>query len=257
MDYLWLGLILGASSFAHCLGMCGPLALHLSRAAGRGRVLIGQLAWHGGRVFTYIFLGALCGFVGQSAASGLAGRPVFLQALAVAAGAVMVVMGLRMIGVFGRGIKAPSEGLLAATLRRFFSQPAASGSFVMGLVTGFLPCGVVYAGLAISLQSGSVLAGMGTMAAMGAGTMWALLLMAAGGPWVNRLRARWVPYVAGSILIIAGLATAVRGTTLPCRYLPHGSAGPAASEPAPCCCHEATSVPSLMNDESTNHPFQR
>jgi uncharacterized protein len=247
MDNLWLGLILGASSFAHCLGMCGPLSLHLSRAT-KGRLLPGQLAWHGGRVFTYVFLGALCGFAGQTAA-GLMQRPILLQAMAVLAGGVMVVMGLKRIGVFGRGIAPRGEGLLTATLRRFFDQPQSSGSFVLGLVTGFLPCGVVYAGLAMAVQSGSVLAGMGTMGAMGVGTVWALVLLAVGGPWINRMRGRWAMTAAGAILIVAGLATAVRGTTLPCQVLPHGQAGPVAP-----CCHGAATAPASADPSRLEGP---
>ena len=51
----------GAAAFAHCLGMCGALALHLSAGAERWSALGRQLCWHAGRIVTYTFLGSLAG----------------------------------------------------------------------------------------------------------------------------------------------------------------------------------------------------
>ena len=252
MNYLWMGLLLGAGSFAHCLGMCGPIALHLSQGPARLAMIGRQVAWHGGRVFTYVFLGALCGYAG-GLLGGLVARPWAMQVLAWAAGAVMVIAGLRLMGVLP--FRRPQgEGLLGLLFGRLLARPGASGAFVMGLLTGFLPCGVVYAALAMSVQSGSVLLGMGTMACAGLGSAWALLLLAVGGSQLRRLRGRWALYVAGAVLIIAGLAVGVRGSTLPCRVLPHGSVAPTTSsnptEVSPCCVH-STSQPV---NQSTSRP---
>ena len=74
LNYIWVGLAGGAAAFAHCLGMCGPFALHLAGPGStssavpgeRGRAAIRQVLWHAGRITTYIFLGTLAGFLGES-----------------------------------------------------------------------------------------------------------------------------------------------------------------------------------------------
>lgn len=90
-----MGLLLGAGAFAHCLGMCGPIALHLAKGPGRMAVIATQLAWHGGRIFSYIFLGALCGYAG-GLLGGLTARPWAMRVpavLALSTGAMAVLVG--------------------------------------------------------------------------------------------------------------------------------------------------------------------
>jgi len=221
LTYIGLGLAGGVLAFAHCLGMCGAFALHLSRAPSRWGALGRQLLWHTGKTFTYVFLGAMAGFVGRWAGSASA-MPWVQKALAYATGAAMVLMGLAILGLRPRwrrtgtassGSSAGAgEGLLASLFRQFFREPTPSGALVMGLATGFLPCPIVLGFLALSAQSGSVLTGMATMAAVGVGTLWSLLALGLGGhALTSRVRRRGAA-VAGALLIFLGAATALRGT---------------------------------------------
>lgn len=272
MIYLWMGLTLGAASFAHCLGMCGPIALHVSGGRRRWATLTRQLAWHAGRTFTYVFLGALAGFAGSTVA-GLIRRPWTMQVLAMLAGAAMIAAGVKMTGLLRRGTgvapesssvsssaaasqSPPHPGLLTAVLGKFFVTPTTSGTFVLGLLTGFLPCGVVYAALALAAATGQVTLGMAAMAGLGIGSAWALLLLGLGSGSLHAIRGRRGAYLAGGILVLAGLVTSLRGTDLACRYLPHpgitaaGTAAPS-TEPA-CCCGSHT--PSSQVNQSTSQP---
>ena len=237
MNPLWIGLAGGAGACAHCLGMCGGFALHLSRAGGPGRVLGRQLAWHAGKTCTYTFLGAVAGFGGGWVRS-LAGLGRLQDALAYAAGGVMILMGLVLMGALPAFASSrdngQEKGILAAVFRSFFQQPTAGGALALGLATGFLPCPIVLAFLAYSAQTGSVAAGMVTMAAMGVGTAWSLLALGMTGHLIGARFRRWGAAAGGILLLLLGVVTLLRGTTALHRVLgcPKGEAGAS-------CCEKA------------------
>ena len=236
--YIWVALAGGAAAFAHCLGMCGGFALHLAQGDGRWRVLARQLLWHAGKTATYVFLGALAGFFGGWIIA--AGRlPWIEDVLAYVAGAVMIVMGLALVGLvpLGRRLGSAEGGLTASLFGQFISRPTAAAALVLGLATGFLPCPIVLGFLALSVQSGSVLVGMAVMAAMGLGTVWSLLVLGMTGQMVTARLRRWGPAVGGAVLVVLGLVTVLRGTEafhhlLGCPPPPVVVETPA---PPPCC----------------------
>ena len=243
MSYIWIGLAGGAAAFAHCLGMCGGFALYLSQAKDRWQTLGCQLLWLGGKTFTYVFLGAMAGFFGRWL-SGVTIIPRIQHGLLYAAGALLIFTGARMLNLLPRRRKAsPSasadgaKGILPSVFRRFLLEPTAGGALTLGLATGFLPCPIVVGFLALSVQSGSVATGMATMAALGVGTAWSLLLLGLSGHMVNRGLRRWGTVAPGAILILLGLATTLRGTEAFHRILgcPPSPAQQAASDQCPCC----------------------
>jgi hypothetical protein len=241
MNYLWLGLAGGAAAFAHCLGMCGGFALHLSHEQDHRRTLGRELLWLSGKTFTYIFLGAMAGFVGHWL-GGVTIIPRIQDALAYAAGALLILTGARTLNLlpWWRRKASPSpsadgaEGMLASLFRRFLLQPTAGGALTLGLATGFLPCPIVVGFLALSVQSGSTAAGMATMAALGVGTAWSLLLLGMSGQIVRQRLRKWGTVMPGVILILLGLATTLRGTEAFHRTLGCPPA-PAQQTACPCC----------------------
>ena len=243
MDLIWLALVGGAAAFAHCLGMCGGFALHLARGGGRAAAMGRLLLWHAGKTTTYVFLGALAGFLGASLGVP-SGLPWLQNALAWAAGAVMVVMGLALLGLVPLRRKRPAaadgadEGLFASLLRRFFGEPTAGAALAMGVATGFLPCPIVVAFLALAAAGGSVLMGMAIMAAMGLGTAWSLLALGLTGHLMTSRVRRWGTAVAGTVVVLLGVATAMRGTEAFHCLLGCPSMGTHAEAAPPCCCEE-------------------
>jgi uncharacterized protein len=217
MHYLWIGLAGGALAFAHCLGMCGGFVLHLSRGAGRRTVLGRQLLWHAGKTFTYIFLGAVAAF-GGSALTRMANLPWVQNVLSYAAGVLIILMGLSLIGllpVLGRRPSAErGAGLFPSVLQQFVREPTLPSAFVMGITTGFLPCPIVLGFLALAAQSASVVAGMALMAAVGVGTLWSLLLLGFAGQLAMPRTRRLSAIVGGILLVILGTVTIARGTAL-------------------------------------------
>jgi len=240
MSTIWIAMVGGAAAFAHCLGMCGGFAIHLTRGGNRAAAMGRLLLWHAGKTTTYVFLGALAGFLGASLGR-LPSLPWLQNALAWAAGAVMVVMGLALLGLVPFHRKRPAaedgadEGLFASLLKRFFGQPTAGAALAMGVATGFLPCPIVLAFLALAAAGGSVLMGMAIMAAMGLGTAWSLIgLGLTGHMMTSRLR-RWSTVVAGTVVVLLGLATALRGTEAFHRLLGCPAVESQAESAPPCC----------------------
>jgi len=227
MEYIWVALVGGAASFPHCLGMCGGFALHLAiggtRLAGLGR----QLLWHLGRIMTYVFLGALAGFLGNMVS--LARWPVVKDIPGYLAGVIMVLMGLSFLGCLPArrtDSQCPQdEGLFGSFFGQFFQKPSALSALSLGLATGFLPCPITIGILGLAAASASVPLGMGIMAAMGLGTVWALLILGVTGHVIAARWRRWGIVVVGVSLIAMGTWTILRKAhvlpPLPGLQLPH------------------------------------
>lgn len=210
MEYIWMALIGGAAAFPHCLGMCGGFALHLTGADGKAAVLARQLLWHTGRIVTYVFLGALAGFFGSMVS--LAKWPAVKDIPGYVAGAIMVLMGLFVLGLFPtrKGTNDEGGGLFSSIFRQFFQKPSYLSALVLGLATGFLPCPITIGFLGLAASSASVPMGMAIMAAMGFGTIWALLILGMTGHAVKAKWKRWGTVVVGIALVAMGTWTILR-----------------------------------------------
>jgi len=212
---LILVFLLGLVSSLHCVQMCGPIVLAYSLPLNRADALRAHLSYNAGRILTYTFLGALAGAVGGGI--GMLGRLAGLASGArVFAGSAMIVAGILMIGLL------PSDGLVTIQKRgitKRFSQAigkrlrAPNGKFTLGLTLGFLPCGLIYAALLKSVDSGSALAGALTMLAFGAGTAVALLALGAASSFVRF--PRWSNRLAAVCMMLAGAVLVWRGLTVP------------------------------------------
>ncbi len=175
------GLAGSAHCFAMCGGMAGALAMRARNAAATPRGASLQAVLHQiGRVSGYTMAGALVGTFSQ-------GAQWFLQladataALRVAAGVLMLLLALRLLT--GRNVLAPLERAGMHLWRRLhpLSLRAARStawyaSFLLGLLWGWLPCGMVYSVLLMSATSGGTAAGAATMASFGIGTLPAMLV---------------------------------------------------------------------------------
>jgi sulfite exporter TauE/SafE len=209
----------GLLGSAHCVGMCGPIAVALGiREESWSRNLRRQLAFSAGRLFTYGFLGAAAGTSG----AWLASRPgtlVNAQALlALAAGAALVVLGLHGTGLVPSVAQAAvrrfasGPSLCSARLiRALLAAPGLGNAALAGVFTGFLPCGLVYSFLALAAATGRLVGGVAAMLLFGAGT---IPLMVAAGCGAQRLglttRARLMRLAAWCV-VATGLISIARG----------------------------------------------
>ena len=214
-ETLTAAFLVGLLGGTHCLGMCGgivgALSAGLSRdvRAARGRFVMTQLAYNGGRISSYAMAGILFGFLGEQAGnSGLfQGVPVGRML----GGVIMVLLGIYLAGwwqslAYLERLGARLWRHMEPLGRRFIPVRSAGQAFLLGLVWGWLPCGMVYSVLALALSSGSVAGGGLTMLAFGLGTLPALMTMGLAFASLGALvRRPWVRTVAAILVILMGL----------------------------------------------------
>jgi len=203
--------LVGLLGGAHCIGMCGGIVTALTvKVPGEKPRWALHLAYNAGRITTYAAAGALAGGIGSAAL--LLDRIVPMQiVLFVIAQLMLVALGLYLLGV-SRYLD-PFERAGRILWRRL--QPAASmlfpirttpRAYAVGLLWGFLPCGLVYSVLVTALVTGSAANGALAMLAFGSGTLPSLLAVGALMPSLQRLRrAHIARQAAGGIVIAFGL----------------------------------------------------
>lgn len=202
--------LLGSS---HCIGMCGGFALAIgsssrSLSANAGR----QLVYTAGRVFTYAFLGAAAGFGGwrlAQAAPWLVNLPALL---AILAGLALIYQGLRAAGWLGRASKAGGGPCLAGSIfATFLTAPGLLNAFLAGLLTGLLPCGLLYGMLALAASTQHIGLGAAAMALFGLGTAPVMVLTGCGGSLLSLAARRHVLRVAAWCVVLTGVISIARG----------------------------------------------
>ena len=210
-SYLALFLI-GLLGGTHCVGMCGGIVGALSMGSGSRPSL--HLAYNVGRIASYAMAGALAGALGGAlggASLVLSGQfPVRIILFALA-NMMLVALGLYLMGLtrvlafserFGQKLWRHIQPLT----RRFLPVRTVAQALPLGLLWGWLPCGLVYSALVTALTSGSALRGAGMMLAFGLGTLPNLLLAGLLAVRLNEYVAKpVVRLVAGSIVLAFGL----------------------------------------------------
>ena len=91
------------------------------------------------------------------------------------------------------------------------TAPGWSNVLLAGVLTGFLPCGLVYGFLGLASSSASIFHGLLTMLAFGAGTAPIMILTGAGGSLLSHSARRHLMRVAAVCVMITGLISLARG----------------------------------------------
>lgn len=179
----------------HCVGMCGgivgALTLRLPQEirASQPRLLPYVLSYNVGRIASYAIAGALAGLLGTQALAALSLENAQLVGKWVSA-IFMMALGLYIAG-WSRGLVdlerlgARLWRMIEPLGRRYLSLAGPHEALALGLVWGWLPCGLVYAVLAWSFVAGSALQGAAVMLAFGAGTLPMLLAIGTASRWLG------------------------------------------------------------------------
>lgn len=209
---VFFGGVLGS---AHCVGMCGGFVLALGTTDQPWpRQLVRQVGYGLGRVFTYTVGGFLAGFLGAYLTRSIS-SVIQLQAwLCVVAGALLVVEGLwaaRWLPAPGRGSRDNAGCLVPGMYASLLRSTRSSHHFLGGMINGFLPCGLVYAFLALAASRGHPLHGGLTMFAFGLGTIPILALVGLGAGCLTLVWRRHVLQIAAVCVIATGFWSIYRG----------------------------------------------
>lgn len=152
---LYTGFIFGLISSFHCIGMCGPIAMMLPvDNSNQLKKAIQILLYHLGRLSAYAFIGAIFGLFGRGVF--LAG---FQQKFSIIVGLIIILIVLipeKKIANYN--FSKPIFKIIAATKQKLGSQfkdKSFKSFYTIGVLNGFLPCGMVYVALfgALAMQS--------------------------------------------------------------------------------------------------------
>jgi sulfite exporter TauE/SafE len=232
----------------HCIGMCGPFVAFYSGADGSGgaRRFFSHAAYSGGRLLTYAVFGIAAGAVGAAldVAGSLAG---FQRVAAIIAGLTMILWGVfALLQIRGLRIfkHSSGKGRIAGFLRRGFSlvsdKPPVVRAAVIGLLSGFLPCGWLWAFVVTAAGTGGALKGVVVMTAFWAGTVPALLAVGLGAQLVSAPLRRQMPTATALLLVGLGLYAIIgRPASVSAAITKHQKMQhqvPAADEAGETCC---------------------
>ena len=199
--------LVGLLGGTHCVGMCGGIVGALSMGGGRWSL---HLACNTGRILSYGLAGALAGALG-AASLGLAGQTTARLVLYVFANLMLVALGLYLLGVTGALALTEKAGQklwrrIQPLTRRFLPARTVAQALPLGLLWGWLPCGLVYGALASALSAGSAWHGAGLMLAFGLGTLPNLLLAGVVlGRFNHFVRNVWVRRISGILVLGFGV----------------------------------------------------
>ncbi|MCA9286599.1 MAG: sulfite exporter TauE/SafE family protein [Phycisphaerales bacterium] len=206
----------------HCAGMCGAFVAFAVAGTDGTTPARWKLnaAYNGGRLVTYVVLGAASGLVGSAIDLGTSAAGL-QRGAAIVAGAMMIgfaaVAILRASGV--RLPRAPVPAVLQRTVaaghRAAFTRPPFQRALAIGMLTTLLPCGWLYAFAITAAGTASPLKGAAAMAAFWLGTLPMMAAIGAGvqavaGPLRTRL-----PLATAVLLAAVGIWTIVGRLHLP------------------------------------------
>lgn len=203
---------------AHCAAMCGGIVGAVCRSGERGVPWQRALAYNAGRVTSYAAAGAIVGGLGQ-AGLWLRGGALLQHVLMFTAGAALLMLALYLVGYspLVRGIEGAGAKLwrhLQPHTRRFLPADTLPRALGLGLLWGWLPCGMVYAVLLTAAATGDARHGAAIMAAFGAGTLPNLIAVAVFAHRLQRVAAGRVLRLAGAVAVgsfgVYGIAHALQ-----------------------------------------------
>lgn len=206
--------LLGLFSTVHCIAMCGSVigALTLSLPSdireSQRRMLPFVFNYNIGRILSYGAAGLIVGLL-STPLTQLNAHWV----LRIFSVLVMIAMGLYLAGWFPKFARAERLGapvwrLLQPIGQKLLPVKSYSHAFFLGMVWGWLPCGLVYAALAVAATAGDPVKGGLVMLAFGAGTLPAV--MGAGlftGMLAALARSKKLRQFAGVLIILMAVAT--------------------------------------------------
>lgn len=216
---LYSALIFGLISSLHCIGMCGPIAMLLPVDRNNpAKKVIQIMIYHLGRLTAYASLGLVFGILGKG--FYMAG---IQQQLSIVVGVLMITIAIVPEKLFMKyNFSKPVYKIISkvkSSLGNQFKRKSPDALFTIGLLNGFLPCGLVYAALfgAIAMQnvtlgvSYMLLYGLGTIPMMSAVVFISNILSV---PLRSKLQ-KIIPVVA----VFIGILFIIRGLGLDIAYL--------------------------------------
>ena len=205
--------IMGLAGSLHCIGMCGPLAFSLPVSHNNDLSrFAGGLIYNSGRILSYTSMGLIFGSLGN-----LIIAAKWQSSLSIGLGIIILLYLLFPKKYFHfstvTSLSRPFM-LLRQQLGKLFQSKKLSSLLFIGVLNGFLPCGLVYLALTSSIISASPVNGGMFMLFFGLGTfplMFATVLM---GNYLNQSLRQKVQKTVPALLFFMAVLLILRGMNL-------------------------------------------
>lgn len=222
---LWAALAIGFFGSFHCVGMCGPIALAMPFGNPNSPLFyLRTFFYQFGRILTYALLGGMFGLLGYGLE--IAGLQ---QAISITMGALMI-LAVVIPALFSKFQQVEGKvsillGNAKGRLGKLLGKKDPSAVFVIGLLNGLLPCGLVYLGIAGALTSTTFWEGATFMAAFGLGTVPALMLVIFSKGFLRPAKVQKIRVLIPYFIVVLGIVFVLRGMNLGVPYLSPKIAG--------------------------------
>jgi len=219
--------LVGLLGGVHCVGMCGGIVGALCLGLENDQSKTAQqsfiksfpflLSYNAGRISSYTLAGILMGGISWLG-SHLFTLYSVQQTLEIIAAVFMMALGLYIAGWWKGLANIERWGgkivwkRLEPLGRRFMPVRSFRHAFLLGLVWGWLPCGLVYSVIIWTISTQSPLEGGLLMLSFGLGTLPNLLLMGVFASTLNQfIQQPWVRQLAGIMIMAFACVMFYRG----------------------------------------------
>ena len=176
IDLLTIISIAFVGSFGHCIGMCGGIVIAYSSTKidtnwNKRRQALAHILYSLGRVTTYVFFGALFGYIG----SVISFSNIANGALLVIAGIIMILVGfsisgrIKLLNYIEHSIQ--NSSWYHNSFKELLHSEFLGSFYILGLLNGLLPCGLVYFFAITAASTASILNGALVMLIFGLSTI--------------------------------------------------------------------------------------
>ena len=205
--------MIGLLGSTHCIGMCGGIAnaLAFSNASSTKNRLFYPLFYNIGRILSYAIIGIIAGSLGFTINQLLGPQGgVILRTIT---GLIMIALGLYLAGWwlglrYLEQVGAKVWLKISPLTRKLLPINSTRQALNLGLLWGFLPCGLVYSTIALATFSGQWYQGGLLMLSFGLGTMPTMLVISSTSQQLSTfITKKKIRMIAGILVILFGLWT--------------------------------------------------
>ena len=218
-----IGFLMGLIGSVHCIGMCGPLvmALPISQQTNFQKWQ-SILLYHAGKISSYTILGILLGLFGSQ-------LPVYgvQENLSIVMGSIMLLYVVYVFVIKPKFISSFLQFNLLYTyivkkMGQLFKRKNRAVFYLIGILNGLLPCGMIYVALTSALATQNILQGGLIMTFFGIGTMPALIMVAIGGQYFGINIRKKIQNLLPIFIFTVGVLLILRGMNLGIPFIsPH------------------------------------
>lgn len=216
---LWTALIFGLLGSFHCIGMCGPIAFMLPVSRDNElKKFIQVLLYHAGRLLAYSTIGLAFGIVGKT-------LNLFdlQQHLSILTGILMIsVILIPSLATSKSNISGPitlAIGKIKSSMGGLLKKKSPDMFFTIGVLNGFLPCGLVYLAVFGAVASGTALQGSLYMILFGLGTIPLMTSVVYSKGLISPALRQQVRKLIPVFVVLIGIIFIIRGLGLGIPYL--------------------------------------